>query len=161
MAMARLSLFLVVLGILLVTDVSCVVDPPTIAPVSRNDSPVSQPPIQNVEAPSPAAAAVLTSPPSPPPSDDVSSKNTSSSPSESPSLSLSSPSPSPESDVGNITKKSSPPSSSSSSSSSISSGNKAGIVVGVLIGAVLVGLGGFVYKKRQDNIRRAHYGSYV
>ncbi|XP_026427424.1 proline-rich receptor-like protein kinase PERK10 [Papaver somniferum] len=155
MAMARLSLFLVVLGILLVTDVSCVVDPPTIAPVSGNDSPVSQPPIQNVEAPSPAA--ILTSPPSPPPSEDVSSKNTSSSPSP---LQSDSPSPSPESDVGNVTKKSSPPPP-SSSSSSISSGKKAGIVVGVLIGAVLVGLGGFVYKKRQDNIRRAQYGSYV
>ncbi|XP_026416192.1 pectinesterase inhibitor 10-like [Papaver somniferum] len=154
--MARFSLFLVVLGILLVTDVSCVVDPPTIAPVSGNDSPVSQPPIQNVEAPSPAAAAsILTSPPSPPPSDDLSSKNTSSSPSP---LQSDSPSPSPESDVGNVTKKSSPP---PPSSSSISSGKKVGIVVGVLIGAVLVGLGGFVYKKRQDNIRRAQYGSYV
>lgn len=37
-------------------------------------------------------------------------------------------------------------------------GKKAGIAVGVIAAACLVGLGGLVYKKRQDNIRRSQYG---
>lgn len=37
-------------------------------------------------------------------------------------------------------------------------GKKAGIVFGVAAAACVVGFGGVVYKKRQQNIRRAQYG---
>ncbi|CAA7390437.1 unnamed protein product [Spirodela intermedia] len=40
----------------------------------------------------------------------------------------------------------------------MSGGQKAGLVVGVMMAATLVGLGAFVYKKRQDNVRRSQYG---
>ncbi|PPD86826.1 hypothetical protein GOBAR_DD16223 [Gossypium barbadense] len=40
----------------------------------------------------------------------------------------------------------------------LNGGKKAGIVVGVVAAACLVGFGGLVYKKRQDNIRRSQYG---
>ncbi|KAL4302678.1 hypothetical protein GQ457_10G010900 [Hibiscus cannabinus] len=41
----------------------------------------------------------------------------------------------------------------------MSGGKKAGIVVAVVVAACLVGVGGLVYKKRQDNIRRSQYGN--
>ncbi|XWS71810.1 hypothetical protein CRYUN_Cryun03dG0170100 [Craigia yunnanensis] len=40
----------------------------------------------------------------------------------------------------------------------ISGGKKAGIAVAVVAAVCLVGFGGLVYKKRQDNIRRSQYG---
>ncbi|GLU11790.1 hypothetical protein SLE2022_285120 [Rubroshorea leprosula] len=40
----------------------------------------------------------------------------------------------------------------------MSGGKKAGIVVGVVAAACLVGMAGMVYKKRQENIRRSQYG---
>lgn len=40
----------------------------------------------------------------------------------------------------------------------MSSGKKAGIAVAVVAAACLVGFGGLVYKKRQDNLRRSQYG---
>ncbi|KAM1937193.1 hypothetical protein ACFX15_014384 [Malus domestica] len=44
-----------------------------------------------------------------------------------------------------------------SSRGGMSGGKKAGIPSGVIVGVGLVGLGGFVYKKRQDNIRGSQY----
>ncbi|KAM1736629.1 hypothetical protein FF1_014923 [Malus domestica] len=44
-----------------------------------------------------------------------------------------------------------------SSGGGMSGGKKAGIPSGVIVGIGLVGLGGFVYKKRQDNIRGSQY----
>jgi len=46
----------------------------------------------------------------------------------------------------------------SSTGRGMSGGQKAGIVLGVLIGACVVGFAGFVYKKRQQNVRRSQYG---
>ncbi|KAL5990668.1 hypothetical protein ACLOJK_011571 [Asimina triloba] len=46
----------------------------------------------------------------------------------------------------------------SESGGGMKDGQKAGIAIGVIIGAGIVGLGGFVYKKRRDNIRRSQYG---
>ncbi|KAM1397267.1 hypothetical protein ACFX2I_014867 [Malus domestica] len=44
-----------------------------------------------------------------------------------------------------------------SSGGGMSGGKKVGIPSGVIVGVGLVGLGGFVYKKRQDNIRGSQY----
>jgi hypothetical protein len=43
-------------------------------------------------------------------------------------------------------------------SSGMSGGKKAGIVIGVLLAAGVVAVGAFVFKKRNDNIRRSQYG---
>jgi hypothetical protein len=40
----------------------------------------------------------------------------------------------------------------------MSGGKKVGIAIGVIFAFVLVGLGGVVYKKRKDNVRRGQYG---
>lgn len=40
----------------------------------------------------------------------------------------------------------------------MSAGKKAGIALGVIVGVGVVGIAGFVYKKRQDNMRRSQYG---
>lgn len=45
-----------------------------------------------------------------------------------------------------------------SPSGGLKGGQKAGIALGVIIGVGVVGLAAFVYKKRQDNIRRTQYG---
>lgn len=39
-----------------------------------------------------------------------------------------------------------------------SGGHKAGTVIGVMFGAFVVSFAGWIYKKRQDNIRRTNYG---
>ncbi|VVA12251.1 PREDICTED: classical arabinogalactan [Prunus dulcis] len=52
-----------------------------------------------------------------------------------------------------------PPTNKKGSSGGLSGGQKAGIVFGVLIGAGLIGFGGFVYKKRKDNMRRGRFGA--
>ncbi|KAL0369669.1 UNVERIFIED_CONTAM: hypothetical protein Sangu_0285000 [Sesamum angustifolium] len=44
------------------------------------------------------------------------------------------------------------------SSGGMSGGKKAGVAIGVISAACVVGLGALVYKKRQQNIRRAQYG---
>ncbi|KAL0390113.1 UNVERIFIED_CONTAM: hypothetical protein Scaly_0368400 [Sesamum calycinum] len=44
------------------------------------------------------------------------------------------------------------------SSGGMSGGKKAGVAIGVISAACIVGLGALVYKKRQQNIRRAQYG---
>ncbi|KAL5733482.1 hypothetical protein ACOSQ2_033174 [Xanthoceras sorbifolium] len=51
-----------------------------------------------------------------------------------------------------------PPPGEARKKSAMSGGQKAGIAVGVLAGAAVIGLGGMVYKKRRSNIRRAHFG---
>ncbi|XP_048326724.1 uncharacterized protein LOC125421560 [Ziziphus jujuba] len=42
--------------------------------------------------------------------------------------------------------------------SGLSGGQKAGIVIGVLLGTGLLVFGGLVYKKRRHNIRRSRFG---
>ncbi|KAJ0476967.1 hypothetical protein HanHA300_Chr13g0483181 [Helianthus annuus] len=46
-----------------------------------------------------------------------------------------------------------------SSSGGMSGGKKAGIAIGVIAAACVVGFGGVLYKKRQQNIRRAEFSS--
>lgn len=115
------------------------------SPSPSSDSPqISLPPSPSgTPAQSPAAA----SPPAPP---------TSSSPSPQPDSSADVPAPEPASDVNHSDMTAG--ATTSSSDGGMSAGKKAGIGLGVIVGVGLVALGGFVYKRRQDNVRRSQYG---
>ncbi|PPD69396.1 hypothetical protein GOBAR_DD33723 [Gossypium barbadense] len=77
-------------------------------------------------------------------------------PASSPSDPVQASSPSPYSNIGHNNVN--PDVKNASGGGGMSAGKKAGIVVGVLIAACLVVVGGLVYKKRRDNIRRSQYG---
>ncbi|KAE8692923.1 Disulfide isomerase L-2 isoform 1 [Hibiscus syriacus] len=113
---------------------------PLLAPTPVNGSPDSAPSI------SPVMAA---SPPAPSASDMAPGTSPASSPA---------PSPYDASDIdhGNINAKGSEEK--AGGGGGMSGGKKAGVVIAVVGTACLVGFGGLVYKKRQDNIRRAQYG---
>ncbi|KAI3688183.1 hypothetical protein L1987_81892 [Smallanthus sonchifolius] len=103
--------------------------------------------------PVPSASPPTASPPSLPPPSDLP---------PSPSLNKSpTPSPAPETaadnDLSNANVKSEEPN--KSSSGGMSSGKKAGIAIGVVAAAFVVGFGAILYKKRQQNIRRAEFSS--
>ncbi|KAM6578872.1 hypothetical protein CsatB_030709 [Cannabis sativa] len=136
---------------------------PTPPPESGADSPTS--PSSSPPSPVPAPSADspnFSSPPAPSP-------DTADSPSQSPvpapsspvSDQTPSPSPSPAADVSDINHKDMNEESGESNDSSgdgMSGGKKVGVAFGVIAAVCLVGLGGFVYKRRQDNIRRSQYG---
>ncbi|XP_012447365.1 classical arabinogalactan protein 7 [Gossypium raimondii] len=117
---------------------------PLLAPTPVSGSPDSAPLISPVMPASPPA------PIAPSPSDLA----------EGESSSSSSPAPSPgdasDIDHSNINAKESE--NKTGGGGGLNGGKKAGIVVGVVAAACLVGFGGLVYKKRQDNIRRSQYG---
>ncbi|KAL4576934.1 hypothetical protein LXL04_013035 [Taraxacum kok-saghyz] len=48
-----------------------------------------------------------------------------------------------------------------STSKPMSAGKKAGIAIGVIAGVCVVGFGGFLYKKRKQNIHRARLGYFA
>ncbi|KAL4283688.1 hypothetical protein GQ457_16G011350 [Hibiscus cannabinus] len=116
---------------------------PSLAPTSVTGSPYSAPSISPVMAASPPA------PMAPSPSDLALGNSPASSPA---------PSPYDASDIahGNINAEGSEEK--GGDEGGMSGGKKAGVVISVVAAACLVGLGGLVYKKRQDNIRRAQYG---
>ncbi|XP_008463942.3 pollen-specific leucine-rich repeat extensin-like protein 1 [Cucumis melo] len=127
--------------------------PPSTSPV--NSPPLPSPtPFPNAPASSPAESP-LHSPPAPPPSDlpPTPSPAPVLSPAPTPSHSLAA-----DSDSGNITSGGGGEDS-EVSKGGMNGGKKAGIAVGVIAALCFVGIGGFVYKKRQDNIRRSQYGS--
>ncbi|KAI3450559.1 hypothetical protein Pfo_007224 [Paulownia fortunei] len=130
-------------------------------PTFSADSPESSPspsPLLPPEDVSPPPAtpspspALINSPPAPPPSD----------------LAPNSPSPAPypgkttlstknvshedQSNAGDLEAK-------DNSSGGMSGGKKAGVAIGVIAAASIVGVGALVYKKRQQNIRRSQYGN--
>ncbi|KAE8680505.1 Disulfide isomerase L-2 isoform 1 [Hibiscus syriacus] len=113
---------------------------PQLAPTPVNGSPDSAPSI------SPVMAA---SPPAPFASDLA--------PGNSPASSLA-PSPNDASDINNGDINAEGSEEKAGGDGGMSGGKKAGVVIAVVGAACLVGLGGLVYKKRQDNIRRAQYG---
>ncbi|XP_010514863.1 PREDICTED: early nodulin-20-like [Camelina sativa] len=134
--------------------------------VNKADSPLNHraPTPELGSPPSPAQSPIgYSSPPEP---------ETTHSPSPSPSISpplpndspssSSSPSPSPSqeasdinhSDMTGIEGKKSP----SSGGGGMSGGKKVGVAFGVITAVCVVGVAGFVYKKRQENIRRSRYG---
>ncbi|KAJ6408764.1 hypothetical protein OIU84_008458 [Salix udensis] len=106
---------------------------------SPSDSPLASPP-----APSPSDSP-LVSPPAPPPSDLVPSGSA-------PASALT------EGSELNHSNNVDAGSGDEGESKGMGGGKKAGIVVGVIVAACMVGLGGMVYKKRQNNIRRSDYG---
>ncbi|XP_009592134.1 uncharacterized protein LOC107796385 [Nicotiana tabacum] len=139
---------------------------PSPAPEAGGDV-VSPPPTSAApESPAPSPLAdVISSPPSPPPTD----RSPDSAPAPSPgeadddATSNESPSPSPApapSDVvaSDISHESTAEANESSSGDGMNGGKKAGVAIGVIAAACVVGLGALVYKKRRQNIRRAQFG---
>lgn len=129
------------------------------------DSPLSSPPNAGSPsfAPAPVTGSPISSPPSPPPETQAPTAPVStpaSSPPSPDSDESQSPVPTPSpSDLSDINHKDlNAEGFEPEDSSGISGGKKAGIAFGVIAAACLVGLGGFVYKKRQANMRRSQYG---
>lgn len=109
---------------------------------------------------SPANTPSISSPPGPPPADLAQDFSPTPTPSPSPSPSTTKPparAPSVLSDTGHVSSDSNGHEG-KDSSGEMSGAKKGGIAVGVVLAAGLVVLGGFVYKKRRDNIRRSQYG---
>ncbi|KAE8038848.1 hypothetical protein FH972_011320 [Carpinus fangiana] len=130
---------------------------PSPSPELGADSPPPLAPAPHVD--SPANSPSTSSPPAPPPSD--LSPGSSQTPSESPSATPPSPAPVPSpsalSDVGRVSADGDGHEG-EGSSEGMSRAKKGGIAIGVILAAGLVVVGGFVYKKRRDNIRRSQYG---
>ncbi|KAK4441171.1 hypothetical protein Salat_0452000 [Sesamum alatum] len=129
--------------------------PPSLAPKPPADG-ISPSPT----TPSPAPS--FSSPPAPPPSDLApNSPSPAPSPQEDNPRQKDSPSPAPAA-AGDVTHENQPNAGDletvEESSSGMSAGQKAGVAIGVIAGACIVGAGAFVYKKRQQNIQRAQFG---
>ncbi|CAA2970768.1 classical arabinogalactan protein 1-like [Olea europaea var. sylvestris] len=112
-------------------------------------------------SPSPATPSISpsvadSSPPAPPPSD----SSTAPSPVADENFQYPSPVPAPEisSDVNHANQADFGNVESNESSGGMKSGHKAGIALGVILFACVIGIGTIVYKKRQQNIRRSQYG---
>lgn len=109
--------------------------------------------------PSPSPANSHYSPPAPPPQD---TSGDSPSPSPAPSPAADEQISPPPVTVGNggvnSENQKNADESDDGSSGGMSGGKKAGIAIGVIGAASVVGIGAFVYKKRQRNLRRSEYG---
>ncbi|KAM0045181.1 hypothetical protein Hdeb2414_s0009g00301091 [Helianthus debilis subsp. tardiflorus] len=121
---------------------------PAPAPQLGSDDPVSPPVPSAVSPPSPPPASDLTPSPSqsqsPAPASDKSAA----------------PAPAPETaDSGDLASSLKNEEENKSSSGGMSGGEKAGIAIGVIAAVCVVGFGGVLYKKRQQNIRRAEFSS--
>ncbi|KAL1558138.1 hydroxyproline-rich glycoprotein family protein [Salvia divinorum] len=159
--MASISLILVFSLLLLAYPVlsdHSAAHSPSLPPHPSSDE-ISPPPATPSSAPSPAHS--LSSPPAPPPSD-LDSQSPSPAPNADNNSPSPSPSPAPEADAGDINRESKPNAadldSKDESTGGMSGGQKAGVAVGVIAGAFIVGGGVVVYKKRQHNIQRSQYG---
>ncbi|XP_062170908.1 proline-rich receptor-like protein kinase PERK2 [Alnus glutinosa] len=116
----------------------------------------SSPPPPLVPVASPASPPSTSSPPALSPED----LPPGSPPTPSPSPSTSThpgPAPSAVSDLGHVSADGGVHEG-NGSSEGMSGAKKGGIAIGVILAAGLVVVGGFVYKKRRDNIRRTQYG---
>uniref|UniRef100_A0A1J3GW23 Uncharacterized protein n=1 Tax=Noccaea caerulescens TaxID=107243 RepID=A0A1J3GW23_NOCCA len=137
-------------------------------PVDAADSPPIPAPSPKAGSPSPSESPIEYSSPPEPETKYSPSPAPSDSPSISPPLpsddhpSLSSPpspSPSPEaSDVNHSSDITGVEEKKPSGGDGMSGGTKAGVAFGTIAAVCVVGVAGFVYKKRQDNIRRSRYG---
>jgi hypothetical protein len=116
----------------------------------------SSPPQPLVPVASPASPPSTSSPPALTPADLA----PGSPPTLSPSPSTSThpgPAPSAVSDLGHVSAQGGVHEG-NGSSEGMNGAKKGGIAIGVILAAGLVVVGGFVYKKRRDNIRRSQYG---
>ncbi|KAJ6670438.1 PROTEIN putative-RELATED [Salix viminalis] len=123
---------------------SPLLSPPLPSPSADTGSP-SDSPLVSPPAPSPSDSP-LVSPPAPPPSELVPSGSAPASPLTEGS------------ELNHSNNNVDAGSGDEGESKGMGGGKKAGIVVGVIVAACMVGLGGMVYKKRQNNIRRSDYG---
>ncbi|CAI0453045.1 unnamed protein product [Linum tenue] len=162
--MATKSLLLVfLLGFLSVTATTAQSPSPSPAADSDSNSPSSSPtPSPDSGSPSPSPSPVSNSPhispPAPPPSD---LHTPASAPAPSPTPGdENSPAPAPVEAVdGNKSGNAMATEDGEiGDSSGMSGGKKAGIAVGLVAAVCVVGFGGMVYRKRQQNLRRAQYG---
>ncbi|KAG7019236.1 hypothetical protein SDJN02_18195, partial [Cucurbita argyrosperma subsp. argyrosperma] len=155
------SICCAVLSVLLLAQFSVSVDSPAESPAPPPQTGADSPPprspsrISSPPAPSPRNAPV-SSPPAPPPSDLPPGSSPTPPPPPPPSSSPSPP-PSEASDISrnNVSKNDE---SDEESKNGMSGAQKFGIAIGVIAAVALIGFGGLVYKKRQDNIRRSRYG---
>ncbi|KAJ9178129.1 hypothetical protein P3X46_010039 [Hevea brasiliensis] len=139
---------------------------PSPSPELPADSPFlsvpSPSPSPSPDAGSPFVAPVdspVVSPPAPPPSDLLGpGASPSSAPAHSPDNSgVPAPAPMEPSDI-NHSNNVEAGGDQAKEDSGMSGGKKAGIALGVILALCVVVVGGLVYKKRQDNIRRSRYG---
>ncbi|KAL6203031.1 hypothetical protein ACLB2K_026735 [Fragaria x ananassa] len=150
--MAKLLPFFLLAFLLLQFTSSSSSPSPSPQPDSDSPSPSESPQISLPPSPSgaPASSPNAAASPLAPPSSE--------SPSPPPETASDAPVPEPASDVSHSDISAGGEAKTASSDGGMSVGKKAGIGLGVIVGVVLVGLGGFVYKRRQDNIRRSQYG---
>ncbi|KGN64738.2 hypothetical protein Csa_013510 [Cucumis sativus] len=146
------------LSVLLLMQVSVSADSPADSPAPPPETGVDSPPPRSssgISSPPDASPrnAPVRSPPSPPPSD-LAPTSPSPPPSSSPAPS---PPPSEASDFGRSSVINEDESD-EESKDGMSGAQKFGIAIGVVAAVAFIGFGGVVYKKRQDNIRRSHYG---
>lgn len=162
--MPTFHIFTLALLILLFNSpVSFSVDPPETSPSPSPDHGADVPSLEPNKSlppsPSLSPSPSVNSPPAPPP--DLA-QESSPSPAPTPANSTEplkkSPAPSP-SEAGDVSHAdSSDMEAGEESSEGMSGGKKAGIAIGVVAGVCIVGIGALVYKKRQQNIRRAQFG---
>ncbi|XWS53265.1 hypothetical protein CRYUN_Cryun11dG0142600 [Craigia yunnanensis] len=148
--MAKLGFLAIAL--FLVLELAFAVDSPAPAPSLGADSPPQLAPTPYTGSPdsAPSISPVTSvSPPAPSPSDLEHGKSPASSPA---------PSPDDASDINHSNVNADGSEEMIGGEGGMNGGKKAGIVVGVVVAACLVGFGGLLYKKRQDNIRRSQYG---
>ncbi|XVF68591.1 hypothetical protein PTKIN_Ptkin11bG0014400 [Pterospermum kingtungense] len=146
--MAKLGF--IAIALFLVLELTFAADSPVLAPSLGTDSPPQLAPTPYTDSPysAPSISPVTdSSPPAPLPSNEQG---------ESPE---SAPAPSPDgaSDINHSDINADISEEMTGGDGGISGRKKAGIVMVVVVAACLVGFGGLVYKKRQDNIRRSQY----
>ncbi|XWS28953.1 hypothetical protein CRYUN_Cryun25bG0115700 [Craigia yunnanensis] len=139
------------IALLLVLELTFAADSPATAPSLGADSPPQLAPTPYSGSPDSApliSPVTAVSHPAPSPSDQEQGKSPASSPA---------PSPDEASDINHSNINADGSEEMIGSDGGMSGRKKTGIVVAVVVAACLVGFGGLVYKKRQDNIRRSQY----
>ncbi|CAK9174381.1 unnamed protein product [Ilex paraguariensis] len=152
-----LQLSLTILFALLLVQHTLCADPPEFSPTPPPQLGAGSHSLPPDASPSHSPSPAVSSPPAPPPSGLTPAHSPANSPSEK------TPPPAPSSvpevagDIGRNDVNANADGS-EKSHGGLSGGQKAGIVIGVLAAACMVGLGCILYRKRQQNIQRSQYG---